>query len=160
MLRLPTAEGGQKVAKRGGDLMAVGDSNNPGKGSPSKPSSGSYRCWSVVRRDCARNTCQQPGTQCTEGSGCINMQVGVVSPPTTFDDEAAPGARRAVFSRSYTRANTRHFARLLILRSWHFSPLSVCLAMGASHSSLACETVLVMLCPVSTRGPVLPIRTA
>ena len=64
-----------------------------------------------------------------------------------LQDEAAPSAQRAVLSRSCTQASTRHVVRLLILCSWRFIPLLVCLAAGASHSSLACQTVLVMLCP-------------
>jgi hypothetical protein len=137
----------RKVTTRRGDSVAVGDSRNPGEGSPSKPSSGCHRCWRVVTRDCARSACEQHNNQRIEGSGCIGMQVNVISRLLPLQDEAAPRARRAVLSQSCTQARTRHVVRLLILCSWRFIPLLVCLAVGASHSRLACQTVLVMFCP-------------
>jgi hypothetical protein len=62
--------------------VAVGDSENPDE-APSKSSPGRHRCWTVVTRNRARSACEQRNNQCTEGSGCIGMQVDVISPPTS-----------------------------------------------------------------------------
>lgn len=77
----------------------------------------------------------------------IGMHVDVISPPTAFDNEAAPSARRAVLSQSCTPASTRHVVRPFTLCSWRFISFLVCLAAGASHCSWTCQTVLDMSCP-------------
>ena len=91
-------------------------------------------------------------------SACVGL--GVISPPTRFDEDTAASVRRAVSLQSRTEVCTGHVTRLLIVCSWWFDTSPVCLVMGYIAQQLGPPVGLGhVVSPASIRGPVLPNDT-